>query len=174
MRKILFLLLCTGFCLSCSEDFDSKKEYSGLSSENNLKNSKLPSQEPCLVGTHPVLSYEFDGIRLHRASTGCESRFSICSDGHWEVNCIDDRDALSKYNPNTDRVLVSGVLINNQENLELHFPIELMSSPTFETEDFETFGFDEDYKVYEGITIKAGEYIPTYKNDEIMVKVDLL
>ncbi|HSD13059.1 MAG TPA: hypothetical protein VLB74_00270, partial [Flavobacterium sp.] len=120
------------------------------------------------------LSYEFDGFKFHRASTGCASRFSICSDGHWTVTCINGSSKLSGYNSLTGKVLVTGVLSKDQESMTLHFPIETMTSPTFKEEDFETFGFDEDYKMYDGITIKAGEYVPTYTTEEIIVKVTLL
>ena len=174
MKNKIMVFLCSLLFISCSEEFESSKQDLNKNAVNQVSVSRRLAQEPCPLGTHPVLSYEFDGIRLHRASADCERRFSICSGGHWEVNCVEDRYLLSRYDSKSDRALVSGVLKNNGQSLELHFPIGLISSPTFEIKDFETFGFDDDFKIYEGVTIKAGEYIPSYTKDEIIVEVALL
>ena len=133
-----------------------------------------PALVPCEIGEHPVISFEFNTIKLHRASAGCKKRFSICSDGTWTVDCVpDSQSKLSNYNDERDDVLVVAEISKDGKTATLHFPIELKKSLQFTTEDFKNFGFDENYSLTKDFVIEKGEYIPTFTKEEILVKVNL-
>ena len=129
---------------------------------------------PCEIGEHPVLSFEFTTIRLHRFSTDCKKRFSICFDGVWIFDCApNSRSKLSNYIEERDLVLVVAEISEDGKTATLHFPIELKKSPEFTADDFKNFGFDENYSLTKDFVIEKGEYIPIFTKEEILVKVDL-
>lgn len=139
-------------------------------------NAQKPSLaiNPCEVGQHPVLSFEFNTIRFHRASTGCERRFSICSDGTWIIDCVNDSmSRKSEYNAGNNTALIVGEVSTDLKYITLHFPIEITRLAGYTPEDFNNFGFDEDYSLTKDFIISKGEYIPTFTADEILVKVNL-
>lgn len=172
MKKILFIAV-TAFFFSCSNDSSSESSVNSL---NNINMSNVYSRKaPCPPGTIASWSYDFDGISFHRPSTGCSSGFSICIKGSWVRDCILNPNAkLSNYDSTTEKTTVVGVLSNDNQNLTLHFPIEIKSLPTFSTEDFNTFVFESNYALDESTTIKAGKYVPYYTKDEIIITVELL
>ena len=131
------------------------------------------SLTPCPVGQHAVLSFEFNTLRFHRASAGCETRFSICSDGEWIIDCLDNSHRLSNYNSNDNTVKVVGEVSTDGNYLTLHFPIELTRLSGYVSNDFIDFGFDNDYYLTKDFSIEKGDYTPTFTNDEIIVKVNI-
>ncbi|KGO82746.1 hypothetical protein IP98_01806 [Flavobacterium cauense R2A-7] len=168
MKKILFIAV-TAFFFSCSNDsgFESKIDTLNLS---DVTSKRLP----CPPGTSESWSYDFDYVALHRASTDCTSRFSFCIHGEWVRDCLPYFNGkVSNYDAVTNKVSVVAVVLDDNR-LELHFPIEIMSLPTFSKNDFDTFGFDSDYKIDDEVIIKTGEYLPKYTKEEIIVTVDLL
>lgn len=177
MKKIgLILALVLGtIIVSCSTDNDSVNMNEKESSVN-LKVLDCPD------GYAKVLVKEFVTHQLHRASSSCFSRFSICSVYRWVEDCVPN----SMY-PNPATVIsptlqqptggasvatvIAEILPNNQ--LRLRFPIELLNDPEFNSSDFETFGFDSNYDI-NGMTVKADDYTPVYTDREIQVIVDLI
>ena len=139
-------------------------------------NAQRPSLSSviCDVGEHAVLTYNFNCFKLHRKSTTCTKRFSICSDGTWSIECVSNYlKKLSNYDPKKDNVKVVIEISDDGKSAVLHFPIELKKSSHFISEDFENFGFDENYIINKDFTIAKGEYIPKLTNEEISVTVDL-
>ncbi|WP_395063591.1 hypothetical protein [Flavobacterium sp.] len=156
MKKIIFGLIATVV----------------LAFNVNAQRPNLSLTTPCPLGEHPVLSFEFNTIKLHRASTGCNKRFSICSDGEWLIDCVTDiTHRSSSYNATNNTTLVIGDLSNDKKYLTLRFPIELTKLKEFSSEDFKVFGFDNDYILVDGLSIEKGDYIPTFTEKEILVKV---
>lgn len=172
MKKILFIAVAAIF-FSCNDDSSSE---SSLNSSKDIETSDVYSKRlPCPPGTIASYSYDFDYIALHRGSTGCTSGFSFCIAGHWVRDCVPNPiGKLSNYDPIREKVSVVGILSENSDQMTLHFPLEIKSLPTFTAKDFVTFGFDSDYTLDGDTTIKAGEYIPSYTKDEIIVTVKLL
>jgi hypothetical protein len=128
----------------------------------------------CEIGQHPVAYFDFDYLRFHRASTHCERRFSICSDGTWTVECVDNsRSSKSKYNALTKTATIVAEVSVDGKSATLHFPIEITKLKEYTAEDFKNFGFDADYSLSKDFVIPKGEYIPTFTSDEILVKVPL-
>jgi hypothetical protein len=164
MKNLLFAAVMICFFSSCSNEATTNVKPAEAARETQ---SLLSRGVPCPMGTQPVLEYEFDCLRLHRASRGCRSGFGICSDGHWEIHCKEV--AAGSYIASSNRALVCGVISENQTEITLHFPIDIMRSPGFIISDFNKFGFDSDYTMYEGVTISAGEYTPSFTNSEILV-----
>ena len=156
-----------------------KKLFFGLAATVLLAvnaNAQRPSLSSikCDVGQHAVISFEFNCMKLHRASTGCERRFSICSDGDWLIDCVDNNlSKLSSFNPKDNKALVVGEVSVDGKSITLHFPIALKNASHFVADDFKNFGFDEDYTISEDLILSKGEYIPTFTKDEILVKVNL-
>lgn len=175
MKKTILLVALAMLYFSCSQESNIEIPLKSKEFSTAQPLLRLPPKEPCPPGTFETWSYDFDYIALHRASTGCASRFSICVSGHWVRDCAPNFPGkLSGYDPITEKVSVVGVLSSDKDSMELHFPIELKSLPTFTNDDFDTFGFDSDYALDEKITIKAGEYVPFYTKNEIIVTVKLL
>ncbi|WP_264521710.1 hypothetical protein [Flavobacterium sp. N1994] len=128
----------------------------------------------CGEGQHAVAYFDFDCLRLHRLSTNCTRRFSICSDGTWTVECVDNsRTSKSKYNALTKTATIVAEVSVDGKSATLHFPIEITKLKEYTAEDFKNFGFDADYSLSKDFFIIKGEYIPTFTNDEILVKVPL-
>jgi hypothetical protein len=50
----------------------------------------------------------------------------------------------------------------------------LKSLPEYSDEDLLTFNVDEEYEVFEGITLKTGDYSVTETATELVVLVDIL
>ncbi|MCF6132345.1 hypothetical protein [Flavobacterium wongokense] len=139
-------------------------------------NAQRPSLSmvACDPGQHAVLSFEFNALRFHRASTGCEKKFSICSDGTWTIYCVaDSKRKLSSFNSVKNSAIVIGEVSNDGNYVTLHFPIEITKLDGYQSGDFENFGFDSDYDLSKDFTIQKGNYIPTFTEDEILVKVNL-
>lgn len=153
---------------SCSDD------QSVSSNEDSTKS--FAKTLVCPEGTHAAYVYNFNTIKLHRAKTGCTSRFSICADGKWEWECVPDDGAVPVYGPADDGLSntakVAAEVSKDLKNIKFRFPIELLTDPSFVPSDFTTFGFDTDYTVGDYI-VKTGDYQPIYTSTEIQVIVDL-
>src|SRR6478672_8483780 len=99
----------------------------------HINAQKLP--QLCPFGQHPVFSYEFNCLRLHRASTHCTSKFSICSDGNWSMECVGNEKAkLSNYDGEKGTAVVVAEIFSEAKTATLHFPIGIKSSPEFASE----------------------------------------
>lgn len=128
----------------------------------------------CEVGQHAVISFEFNTIKLHRGSTDCKKRFSICFDGTWIVDCVpNSQSKLSSYNEEKNTTFVVAEISQDGKTATLHFPIELKKLSQYKPEDFNNFGFDEDYRLSKDFVIAKGEYVPTFTKEEILVKANL-
>lgn len=155
MKKLFFWLIATMF----------------LTLNLNAQRPSL-SMNPCGVGQHAVLSYEFNTLRFHRASAGCQKRFSICSDGTWTIDCVDNSQK-SKYNKEKNTALIVGEIDSDGKNITLHFPIGIIKLKGYVSEDFKDFGFDSDYYLTKNIIIIKGDYVPVFTEDEILVTMPL-
>ncbi|MDI1316268.1 hypothetical protein [Flavobacterium sp.] len=155
MKKLVFGLITTLF----------------MSINANAQKPSL-SDVVCGPGQHATISFEFNTLRFHRASAGCTRRFSICSDGEWIIECVDNR-RLASYNPVKDSATVLVEISNDGNTALLRFPIEIKSLPHFKEEDFSNFGFDNDYKLTKDFVIAKGEYAPKFTDREITVTVNL-
>lgn len=58
--------------------------------------------------------------------------------------------------------------------MELHFPLGLKTSGGYTQEDLSTFSVDEEYEIYDGVTLKPGSYSVSETANELIVVVDIL
>jgi hypothetical protein len=158
--------------LSCTKTSTPAKETSDLQTFSVQPKSSTSRVMPdCPPGTHPVLAYSFDEFHFHRPKYACLSGFWFCTvrGSGWHIECV----------PNNTRAYINGTSayvwakeLDNQ--LEFHFPLDLKSDPNYTREDLSTFNVDEAYLMYEGITLKPGDYPVRESDTELIVIVDLL
>ncbi|MGQ2983579.1 hypothetical protein [Flavobacterium sp.] len=129
----------------------------------------------CPEGQHMALVYEFNTLRLHRGSTGCTRRFSICSDGKWEWQCVDNEFGAA---PALDNSLTQARVVfevkRSGTGMKIRFPRGLTSAAGFVASDLADFGFDSNFDMGSGVVIAAGDYPLTYTSTEIQVDVTLV
>lgn len=173
--KKLILLVCfslIGFFYGCNSDNNSE------SNERKEMKESFKAKADCPEGMVWVVTEEILTHRLHRASKGCTSGFSICRVYQFWGRC-EEEGAYSNvglnpsYNSVTGMTTFVGQKIKGADKLLLRFPKELLTDPSFVPSDFQTFIFEENYR-FDIYTAKAGKYIPEITNSEIQVTVDLL
>jgi hypothetical protein len=163
-------LIALGACTkSANDNSDEVQSSASVSSRESLR---LPSIE-CPPGYHPHLSYSFDEFHFHRPKKGCKSGFWFCTiGGSWEVSCVSDHYRLPASINGTTAYVWAQELKNGQ--LEIHFPLALKNTEGYTKEDLATFNVDEEYEIYEGITLKTGDY-PVQETDvDLVAIVDIL
>lgn len=161
---------------SCTKEIIEKetenKNVSNLlpiPSNENLR--ALP--EDCPTGTHAVLQYNFDEFHFHRPRRSCQSGFWFCTvGGSWEVNCVANTNSLLATINGNSAFVWAKELESNQ--IEIHFPIALKDTESYSAEDLAVFNVDEEYEIYNGITLKEGEYSVVETENELVVVVDYL
>ncbi|MDB5252461.1 MAG: hypothetical protein JWP27_1630 [Flaviaesturariibacter sp.] len=125
----------------------------------------------CPQGTHPVLTYEFDDFNFHRPKYDCGHGFWFCFiGGHWETDCVPNYPF--SYLKENNAYLWSRVLDNGQ--VEMHFPAELKDREGYTAEDLATFSVDEPWEIYDGITLKPGDYPVKADEKELVVIIDTI
>ncbi|MCJ7933288.1 MAG: hypothetical protein MUW56_06525 [Chryseobacterium sp.] len=168
------LLLSAATVTSCtneSRDTDGQTTTETLTKKNNTSSAKKLPGCGNGPGVHAVISYEIDTFNFHRPSKGCESGFSLCVQGHWEVEChdIDHNPIASIANKKAD---VWADVLDTQA--ELHFPIGLKDEAGYTKDDFDKFYVDKEHELYDGVILKPGVYDITETKDEMVVLVDIL
>jgi len=116
------------------------------------------------------LTMEFDGFNFHRPKFDCEKGFWFCFLGStgWYIDCV----------PNVPVAYLKGTTafvwareLDNQ--VEIHFPLDLKKDPKYTADDLKVFSVDEKYTLAENITLKPGEYAVKESDSELIVIVDL-
>ena len=163
MKKFILLFSLTILCLACSEEGINTSDSVAMGSEDN--NLKMRTGSPCPEGTTGSLSYEFDTMRLHRASRNCERGFGICSDGFWTIDCEDEDGMLIAQAPlglSNGKTQGKAFIHPTEKTLNLYFPGELTSDENFTAEDFLSFGVEKDWEISKDIIVKEGDYTLDY------------
>lgn len=160
-----------GACTKNVSDKTNEPEKTNEVQSSTSSSEALRALPDCPEGTHAVLTYEFDEFRFHRPRRDCESGFWFCTvGGHWEVNCV----------PNSPFASINGttayVWAQELENgqIEIHFPLALKDTEGYSAEDLATFNVDEEYEIYEGITLKIGDYSVEETEIDLVVVVDVI
>lgn len=168
MKKIFMFLSLAVLIFSCSEENDSELTNK-INAEDNIV--LMRSGDPCPKGTTASLSYEFNTMRLHRASKNCEKGFGICSDGFWVIDCADEFGTLIAQAPlgRSGKETQSRAFIHSDKgNVNLYFPSELTEQEGFSPEDFEFFSVDEDWEITTDVLIKKGDYPLNYTSNGLI------
>lgn len=161
------------FIFSCNNRESSDKE--NLPSVNiNSESTSARLSEGCPEGTHAVWSYSFDEFHFHRPKYNCDRGFWFCTKGGsgWTVECVPNGSTapVSTISEGKARVWAKEV----DGKIELHFPLALKDTEGYTPEDLATFNVDEEYEIYNGITLKTGDYPVQQTENELVVLVDLL
>lgn len=170
MKKLgLFIALFVGvLTVGCSSD-----EAVNMQETKEAITQKMLLD--CPPGYTKKLVREFQTTRVHRGSTGCLSRFSLCDVYVWKERCVENELGTVLYPSYSFQqrsvTVVVEVLPGNQ--LLFRFPADMMADDEFKPEDFNTFGFDEDYEI-NGLRVRAGDYTPVITSTEIRITVDLV
>lgn len=171
LEHLLILLGLSFFLLSCVNGYDERisdisNQTSNIKSATNNTSRLLPD---CGPNEHAVLTYSYDGFNFHRPKYGCESGFWFCFEaGHWSQTCVS--------NVRVATIEEGRANLWAQENngkLEIHFPIALKSTAGYTSTDLATFNVDDEYEIYEGITMKMGDYPVIETATELVVLVDI-
>lgn len=138
-----------------------------ITSRSSSTSKMLPG---CPEGTHAVLAYDFDEFRFHRPKYDCERGFWFCTvnGSGWYIDCVPNKPVA--YIRNGTAFVWVEELDNNQ--VEFHFPLDLKNDPNYSREDLATFNVDDEYILYEGITLIPGDYAVKETATELVVVVD--
>lgn len=64
--------------------------------------------------------------------------------------------------------------IEDSDQIEFHFPLELKDIEDYTAEDLATFNVDDELEIYEGFILKTGDYPVQETATELVILVDLL
>lgn len=155
---------------SCSSNLDEQSNSPISKEKKGIVEKRL--QTDCPEGQSAVLEYSFDEFRFHRPAKDCESGFWFCTKGGsgWHIECRPNAGLTASIVGTTANVWAKEV----DDKMEIHFPLELKNTEGYTAEDLSTFNVDEEYTIYEGITLKPGDYPVTETDTELVVIVDLM
>ena len=136
----------------------------------------------CPVGTHPVFVNNCGPFHFHRPILNCESGFWFCFEGGcsgWHIECWPNQGSLQETSPvatiSNGKANIWGQIVNNK--FELHFPIALITTQGYTTQDLQVFSVDADDHFFTSgavqYTMKMGQYPVNTVGNELVVLVSL-